>query len=384
MPAIPEFPSGWKHGEPDLVLEMEEAFEIPADGPDIYRNFVLPVDLPEDTWITAIEVRPSARSVVHHVLFFHDASGTARRLDAADPVPGFQGMGLRMGRLGGWAVGGSPYALPGGLAMPLPAESDIVVQTHFHPSGKAEQERTQLGVFLTRHAPERTVVSVQLPPNYAAFAGLDVPPGEEAFTLIDSMVLPVDTELVTVGAHAHYIGKTMISWATLPDGTRQKLFYIDDWDFNWQGRYLYSEPVRLPAGTRLDVELVYDNSAGNVNNPFNPPQRITWGLESTDEMGAITWVAVAVDEADTDELRSAVRAKFASARRDRSRVSVDLYSRLMRLDADGDGRLSAEEIPDSYRRGLQRLDSNGDGELDESELEAVRRLSGGGESGGER
>ena len=332
--------------------------------------------------MTAIEVRPQARSVVHHVLFFHDDSGTARELDAADPVPGFDGMGFRRsGSLGGWAVGASPYVLPGGLAMPLPQGADLVLQTHFHPSGKAETEKTRVGLYLSDAPPARTIVGIQLPPQYAAFAGLDVPAGEPAFTLRDSIEVPVDTELVTVGAHAHYIGKTMRSWAVLPDGDELPLFYIDDWDFNWQGRYVYEEPVTLPAGSVIEVELVYDNSAENPANPFHPPQRITWGLESTDEMGAITFVGVAADESETGELSSAVRAKFANARRNRQRVRVDWRTRVMRLDENGDGEISPDEIPDAYREGLERLDRNGDGTIDADELALLDRFSGGRGSG---
>lgn len=374
-PEPPAFPSGWRLGEPDLVLEMEEAFEIPATGPDIYRNFCLPVDLPEDVWVSAIEVRPAARTVVHHVLFFHDDTGSARRLQAADPVPGFEGMGFRRsGSLGGWAMGAAPYALPGGLAMPLPRGADIVLQTHFHPSGKAEREVTRVGIYVADEPPPREIVGIQLPPSYAAFAGLDVPAGEQAFTLRDSMELPVDTELVSVGAHAHYVGKEMRAWAVLPDGSQRNLFYIDDWDFNWQGRYVYSTPVLLPSGTVIETELVYDNSAENPRNPFDPPRRITWGLESTDEMGAITFVAVTSDAAETGALRSAVRAKFADARRNRVPIRIDFYARVMRLDRNGDGVLTADEVPESYRGQLSALDQDEDGVLDEDELAVLKTL----------
>lgn len=372
-PEPPEFTSGWRLGEPDVVLEMAEAFVVPEAGPDIYRNFCLPLALDEEKWITAIEVRPAARSVVHHVLFFYDDSGAARRREAADPVPGFSGMGLGGGNsLGGWAVGGDPYALPGGLAMRLPKGADLFLQTHFHPSGKEEQERTSIGVYFADEPPEKEVVTVQLPPQYAAYHGLDVPAGESSYVIRDTFELPVDTELVTVGGHAHYIGKNMRAWAVLPDGEERPLFLIDDWDFNWQGRYVYSEPVTLPAGTRLEAEITYDNSAENPRNPFSPPERITWGLESTDEMGAITWVTTAKEPEDTRALSDASRAKFRDARRNRRRVRIDWYARAMRLDQDGDGALAPDEVPESLRGALERLDTDGDGTLSAKELEVLR------------
>ena len=384
-PDPPSFASGWSLGEPDLVARMDRAFPVPEAGPDVYRNFCLPLGLEEDVWVRAIEVRPSARAVVHHVLFFYDDSGEARRRDAEEELTGFSGMRIGRSRsLGGWAVGGAAYELPGGLAMRVPAGADLVLQTHFHPSGKPEEETTAVGIWFADAPPPKEIVGVQLPPEYAAYAGLDVPAGDADWRLTDSMVLPVDTELVTVGAHAHYIGREMRAWATLPDGGERRLFYIDDWDFNWQGRYVYADPVVLPAGTTLHVELVYDNSDGNPRNPFHPPQRITWGLESTDEMGAITWVATAADAADTEELRSAVRAKFGKAREERVRIDVDWHARVMRLDADGDGALAADEIPATHRRNLLRMDTNGDGELDASELAVLKTLSrrGAGRDGG--
>lgn len=376
-PALPEFTVGWRLGTPDIIVTMERAFQVPASGPDIYRNFCLPLDLPSDSWVTGIEVRPSARTVVHHVLFFQDTSGQARRSEASDPEPGYSGMGGgRGGSLGGWAVGGDPYGLPGGLAMPLPAGADLVLQTHFHPSGKAEMEQTTVGIYLADEPPAKRIVGLQLPPSYAAFAGLDVAPGESAFTLRESFELPVDTDLVTVAGHAHYIARKLKAWAVLPDGSERNLFLIDDWDFNWQGRYIYKEPVRLPAGTKIEVELIYDNSDDNPRNPFSPPRRITWGLESEDEMGAITWITTAVDQKDTDTLRSAIRNKNREARRSGKYVQVDWFGRLMKLDKNGDGKLTKEEASETYWAGLARMDRNGDGVLDEKELETVKRFAG--------
>src|SRR5262249_22205228 len=148
LPKLPEFPEGWQLGKPDLVVRMDRSFAVPADGPDVYRNFVLPLNLPEDKWVTAVEVRPSARKVVHHVLFFLERSGTARKLDGQDGQTGFRGMGFRRtGGLGGWAVGATPRKLPEGLAMPLPKGSDLVLQTHFHPAGKADEEQTTVGLY---------------------------------------------------------------------------------------------------------------------------------------------------------------------------------------------------------------------------------------------
>ena len=277
-PAVPKFPDGWRLGEPDLVVSMTEAYEVPASGPDIYRNFVVPLDLDEDRWVRAVEIRPSARPVLHHTLYFLDSTGAARKLDARSRTPGFSGMGFRRtGSLGGWAVGATPRFLPVGLARPLAAGSDLILSTHFHPSGKVEHEKTTVGLYFAKEAPSRSFTGFQIPPLYGSLSNIDIPAGESNYVVRDSFTLPIDIDLVSVGAHCHYIGKSMQAVATLPDGSSKKLFRIADWDFNWQGRYQYAEPIRLPAGTRIDAVITWDNSADNPRNPYDPPRRIRWG-----------------------------------------------------------------------------------------------------------
>jgi hypothetical protein len=308
LPLLPKFQDGWYLGKPDLVVTMDRPFDVPADGPDVYRNFVLRMDLPEDKWLTAIELRPRARAEVHHALYFSDKDQSARKLDGRDGQPGFAGMGFRgSGQLGGWAVGATPDRLPEGLALPLPRGSDLVVQIHFHPSGKAEQEQLSVGLYFAAKAPARTLVNVQLPPAFGLFSGIDIPPGKADYTVTDSFTLPVDVELVSCNPHAHYIGKSLRSWAVLPDGRTQRLFWIKDWDFNWQGGYFYKERVRLPKGTVLHAEVIWDNSAANGRNPHQPPQRVKWGEGTDDEMGSLRFLVVPAREQDVPVLQSAYK-----------------------------------------------------------------------------
>jgi hypothetical protein len=313
-PAPPTFSAGWSLGKPDLVVTMDRAYDVAADGPDVYRNFVFRLNLPEDKWVTAVEIRPSARAVVHHALFFTDATGSARKLEGKDGQPGFTGMSFRRtGGLGGWAVGATPTKLPGGLAWSLPKDADLVVQTHFHPSGKPEKEVLTLGLYFADTPPARTMVNVQLPPAFGLFAGLDIPPGKADYTVKDSFTLPVDVKLVGAGAHAHLLGKSLKGWAVLPDGETKQLFWIKDWDFNWQGAYYYKEPVRLPKGTVLHGEVIWDNSADNVRNPHQPPVRVEWGEGTTDEMGSVRFAMTAADEKETPVLQKAVKAQVRAA-----------------------------------------------------------------------
>ena len=287
-PSPPKFASGWQLGEPDLVVEMPAAYHVPAEGPDIYRNMAVPLGLAEDKWISAIDLRPSARSVVHHVLYFADPNGRIHERPQQGSEPGFSGMraGGASIQLGGWAVGGQPKFFPQGLALKVPKGSDLVVQYHFHPTGKAQAEKSQFALYFAKRPPERTLTRIQMPPTYSLFSGLDIPAGEKDFIIHDSYTLPVATDAVGVGGHAHYLAKVMKMTATLPDGDTRSLLWIKDWDFAWQDRYFFKELVPLPKGTRLDVEIHWDNSAENPRNPSSPPSRVTWGEESKDEMAA--------------------------------------------------------------------------------------------------
>jgi hypothetical protein len=347
LPPLPKFTEGWQLGPPDLVVTMSEAFEVPANGPDVYRSFVVPLNLDRDVWVRAIDFRPSARAVVHHSLFFLDATGAARERDESDPGPGFVGSmggGVRLGGrggggglagllgggggaddpptdpiarvaggLGGWALGGRAIELPAGLAFPLPKGSDLVLSTHFHPSGKAQTEKSTVGLYFASGPPTQAFTTIQLPPLFGVFEGIDIPVGQERYTLQDSFVIPVDVKAFSVGAHAHYLGKEMKLTATLPDGTSKTLLWIKDWDFSWQERYRFADFVSLPKGTRLDAVVSYDNSAANKRNPSRPPVRVTWGEESTDEMGSIGLQVVAANRGELPQLQRAFNAHLRTA-----------------------------------------------------------------------
>lgn len=308
VPPLPKFPEGWQLGQPDLIVKMDRPFAVPASGSDIYRNFVIPLGLKEDRWVTGVEMRTSAPTVVHHVLYFLDSTGRGRAQSEKDGQPGFPGMGFRpTGSLGGWAVGATPYKLPEGLAYPLPKGSDLVLQTHFHLTGKPEQEVLRIGLYFSDKPPQRKLLNVQLPPVFGLFSHIDIPAGQTHFKVTDSFTLPVDVDLVGASAHAHYLGKTAEAHASLPDGTRKLLFSIPDWDFNWQGQYLYKSFYRLPKGTVLHGTITWDNSADNPRNPSSPPVRVRWGEASTDEMGSVRLLMVTANEKDAPVLQRAIR-----------------------------------------------------------------------------
>jgi len=322
MPKLPDFPAdGWRLGQPDLVLEMPVAFDLSASGPDVFRNFVIPTNLAEDKWVRGIEFRPSARKVVHHAIFAHVPGGTLASRDGADGRPGFGGMetvGIVNARgdssgLGGWAVGATPMMFPEGLAVKLPKGADFLLQMHFHLSGKPETEKSLIGVYFADRPPNKDIFTVELPALFAFGAGIDIPPGEKRFTLQDSFTVPGDVKIYSATAHAHYLAKDMKATATLPDGTTKPLLWIDDWDFNWQDSYVYKVPFTLPAGTRIDATISYDNSAENPRNPVDPPRRALWGEQSVDEMGTIGFTFEVLQKPDVPRFQSALAARNKAA-----------------------------------------------------------------------
>ena len=329
-PKPPEFASGWRLGEPDLVVEMPSAYHVSADGPDIYRNIAVSLGLTEDKWITAIDMRPSARAVVHHVLYFADPTGRIHEKPAQGTEPGFAGMrvGGKTIPLGGWAVGAQPQFLPDGLALRVPKGSDFIVQYHFHPTGKPEAEQSLLGFYFAKKPAQRTITRIPMPPHYSLFSGLDIPAGEKDFVIRDSYTLPVAVDAVSVGAHAHYIAKQLKLVATLPNGDTKTLLHIKDWDFAWQDRYTFRELVPLPKGTRLDSEIHWDNSGENPRNPASPPVRVKWGEESRDEMGSIGLIVVPHEESELSVLRSDIERRQLGLAIERMRADPELAKRV--------------------------------------------------------
>ena len=291
LPPPREFPSGgWQLGEPDLVLTMTDEFKIYATGRDIIRQFVIPIENKEDKWVTAVEFHASNARVAHHAIFFTDSSGTARKLDEADPEPGFSGFGfIPSGAIGGWAVGTLPQPLPEGTAMKLPKNSDLVVQMHYHPSGKPETDRSSVGVYFAKTPIKKQVA------GFPIFGfRLQWPANDDHIKTTGRYRVPVDVHAIDVFPHMHMLGKEFKLTATLPDGTVVPLIQIDDWDFNWQQAYFYKEPISLPAGTLVDLESYADNSSRNPVNPNSPPRTINFGEQSTDEM-CIGFIGCTVD-----------------------------------------------------------------------------------------
>ncbi len=308
-PAKVTFPEGWKLGTPDLVLTVDNDFLLGPNGKDVFRCFVLPTSLKEDQYVSALEVRPGNNRVVHHALLFVDKNGKGRELadawqakqkpvdpndadSAFDRGPGYNvtmgGVGFApTGGLSGWAPGQMPRHQPDGVGWFLPKQSDVVMQLHYHRNGRAEKDRTQVGLYFAKKKIDHPLVSgvigggVGKGPFRMFFS---IPAGESQYPVDGDLWATGDFTLLSVMPHMHMVGKQIEVAMTPPGGKPQKLMTIKDWDYNWQETYFFKQPIQVKAGTRFHVDAVYDNSLKNPRNPFNPPRRITFGEQTDNEM----------------------------------------------------------------------------------------------------
>lgn len=304
-PDPPRFTEGWQLGEPDLVIAMQAPFTVPAEGVDVFRNFVLPIPVSTPRWVKAVELRPGNPRVVHHGVMQVDESRASRRRDEEDAEPGFAGMDMAGseppgGQLVGWTPGKVPV-VDERLAWRVEPGSDLVVQLHMLPTGKAEQVAPRVGLYFTDAPPREQAFSLLMRND-----DIDIAAGEANHVVEDTLTLPVGVRAVGIYPHAHYLGKRIEAHATLPDGTTKTLIKIPKWDFNWQDDYRYREPLTLPAGTTIHMRFVYDNTTSNPLNPHQPPRRVRFGNRSSDEMATLAIQVIPSREADKPLLREAL------------------------------------------------------------------------------
>lgn len=300
LPPAPQFTSDWRLGPPDLVLTMERPYTLRAGGDDMYRHFVIPIQIPATRYVKAWEFRPGNPRVVHHATMQIDRTGASRKLDAEDPEPGYEGLIAHSvsspdGYFLDWAPGHTPYTAPSGMAIPLAPASDLVLMLHLRPSGKQETVQASIGLYFADTPPARVPALLRLTAQ-----DLDIPPGAKNVVVTRSYTLPVRVDLVTVQPHAHYLARRVDGDATLPDGTIKRLISVPDWDFNWQDVYRYTTPVSLPAGTTVRMRWQYDNSTANPRNPSLPPRRVTYGQRTSDEMSELWFQVVPRNAAERD------------------------------------------------------------------------------------
>ncbi|MFN8939701.1 MAG: ascorbate-dependent monooxygenase [Acidobacteriota bacterium] len=294
LPERREQASGWLLGEPDLVVRMPQPY-TPARGKDVYRCFVLPTGLDADQFVSAIDIEPGNRRIVHHVIVYIDSSGEAEKLDARDEEPGYDcygGPGFDIGgsniqslllngyTLGGWAPGARADRLPQGIGMKLGKAARIVLQVHYYTGGRTGEDQTAVGLYFNQERVEKQLYYIPV-----VNTRLDIPAGNANYTVsAEFPVFPgLEMRVINAFPHMHMIGKR-IELERQASGVRTRMMLIDQWDFNWQGAYTYVEPIRMPAFSQVNLRCTYDNSANNPRNPNNPLKNVRWGEGTEDEM----------------------------------------------------------------------------------------------------
>jgi Flp pilus assembly protein TadD len=295
-PPAPRYDSAWQTGTPDLVLKVARPFMLAAGGSDVFLNLILPYTLDKTHYIRAMEIRPGAPQVVHHANVVVDRGASLRRAHLKDWQAGIAGMELLVdagnkfepeGHFLFWKPDTPVLIEPQGMSWRLDPGNDLILNLHLKPSGKAEKLDAEVGLYFTSDPPTKQPMLLSLERDDK----LDIPPGDPAFVVEDSLTLPVDVDVLGCYPHAHYLGHDMQGWATLPDGEQKWLVRIPSWDIDRQSVYRYKEPLLLPKGTVLHMKYTYDNSAANPHNPHNPPVRVRAGNRSEDEMAQL-WLQV--------------------------------------------------------------------------------------------
>jgi tetratricopeptide (TPR) repeat protein len=340
LPPQPKFTEGWRLGTPDLILTAQKPLILPPEGTDTYWNFIFRLPIEQTRWMKAIEIHPGDKRYVHHANILVDRGGSTRQRET-DPGAGFGGMEIRIesqvfdpdSHLLFWKPGTVPYLEPDGMALRLDKGTDLVLNTHMQPSGKAEVIQPSIGLYFTPQPATKFPMLLQLEDD----AKLDIPAGQKDFLVTDQFTLPVDVNLLAIYPHAHYLGKDIQASATLPDGSTKTLIHIPLWNLSWQAVYRYAEPVFLPKGTVVLLRYVYDNSADNPLNPNHPPVRVKAGNRSSDEMCHL-WLQVLPIPYDSAQADPRMQLQEALARHNLEKDPADFeahYNLAAMLQAAG-------------------------------------------------
>jgi Flp pilus assembly protein TadD len=305
VPIAPVYTSAWALGPPDLIVEMPVGMTVPASGADLFMNFVLPTTLAKTRWVRAMEIKPGSAQVTHHANVIVDRTQSVRRQHPEDWQKGVPGMDILVdsgddfdpdSHFLFWKPDSTALVEPEGMPWRLDPGDDLVLNMHLKPTGKPETVRAKIGLYFTDKPATKRPMLLQLEND----AALDIPAGDANFVITDELKIPMPVEVLGVYPHAHYLGKRMEAWATLPDGKTQPLVLIEDWDINRQSVYRLAKPLPLPAGTVVHMRYVYDNSAANIRNPHTPAIRVKAGNRSEDEMGHF-WLQVLPEDAKPGE-----------------------------------------------------------------------------------
>lgn len=326
-PLIKDRISEWDIGKPDVIFPLPREVNIKANGVMPYVNMRVKTNFPKDRWIEAAEVRPTAPEAVHHVLvFIEDEDGISQR---------------GPGALAAYVPGNTYVQFPEGVAKKLPAGATLFFQLHYTPSGKATKDRTKIGLRFAKKIPQKIVRTIPV-----VNRRIEIPPNEGNHIETAYGNFPEGTVVRAFMPHMHLRGKAIKYELLSQNGNRETLLNVPYYDFNWQLRYELRHPRPLPAGSRVQVTGIFDNSRDNPANP-NPNVTVRWGDQSEDEM------LIGYLECEYDFENSSVPM---------TEKDNDLFTR---LDQNQDGFLTVDEFtkPELF----SSFDTNQDGRVNRKE-----------------
>jgi len=253
-----------------------------------YQYVIVPTGFTEDKWVQAAEVRPTERSVVHHIIAYVRELGSSYFKDQKpgvffEAVPAktdekVDTSALPSDFLVGYAPGQPAEILPPGEGKLIKAGSDIVFEVHCTPNGKAVMDRTKLGLVFAKEKPPRRVQTLS-----ASNGTFKIPPQDPDFRVDASFEIRQEVILASLHPHMHTRGKDFEYRLVFPNGETRTLSRVPAYNWHWQLWYNLEEPIVLPKGTRIQCTARFDNSAHNPENP-DPTKTVIWGQQSWDEM----------------------------------------------------------------------------------------------------
>ena len=300
LPPRPEYPERWEIGTPDAIVQMPDAFTVPASGTIEYQYFEVPTGITEEKWVQAIEIMPGSREVVHHVLVYAKvppppgASPAARAPGAPRPAPLFIRNRAHAGEdrpqadstpprqlgalIGTTAPGTNVVEFPAGTALRLRAGTVLTFQMHYTAHGHEMQDRTSVGFRFAKEMPDEEIFA-------GAFtnASFTLPAGAKDVSVPSEIGVSQPVKIWGLLPHTHLRGTRWQYELERPDGTSEIVLDVPRYDFNWQTFYLFATPLEIQPGSKLTAMAWYDNSASNKNNP-NPAIDVKWGDQTWEEM----------------------------------------------------------------------------------------------------
>ncbi|MGD0299168.1 MAG: thiol-disulfide isomerase [Bryobacteraceae bacterium] len=286
LPPQPKFTEGWEIGAPDVVLSMPKPFTVTAGGTIAYQYFRIPTNFTEDKWVQAIEVRPGTRSVVHHVLVFvreKAPASAAAFMPVVPKMPPSSDPNASQGQFPGTLIattapGTNAMTFEPGQAIRIPAGAQLLFQVHYTANGKEATDQSSVGMIFAKEAPKQEL-------HNSAFVNLllRLPAGADNQAVDSAIEFTQDSHITALFPHTHLRGKSWEYRLIYPDGRSEVVLAVPKYDFNWQTYYLFTTPLAVPKGSRLEATAHYDNSVNNPSNP-DPKTEVHWGDQTWEEM----------------------------------------------------------------------------------------------------